>query len=563
MENFTSKDKQIFDDMKKCVKDTGNTTTQVNILCISIAITGKDPLKDKITSVATCAPDHPPILFDIIKSKPEDIITLKQLLEDHTAKVFFDAKKALNFFHAAGFEINGPIYDVMLMDKILRVGYSEKNLTINSLITQYLGTFMTIDSAVIPVDKEAEILLKLYEVILRHLTENDLMDTATLEFECIRAVAEMERNGIRVNGNKLKDMLREFTERQDNSVNILRQNLGDVNLNSYKKVKEALIKKGIMVKDTRQDTLHPHIFPNLYLFDYHIYKKFKYYRSLAAALLAKIDPSTGRLYPKYSQIGAPNGRFSCSEPNLHAIPKTEEFRSCFIPDDGYKLIIAYYSQIELRIVAEISHDKRMVNAYQMGDDLHKLTASLITGKSMDSVSRDECLIAEAVNYGLIYNMGEKDLKEFFHDNYGITILPQQEQKFRSVFFSTYKGIAPWHEDFELQSYDETRTLGNRRRVWHGYYINTTDLLKTMIQGTTADILKRALCVLHERIKNTGIKIVGCIHREIIMEAPVMEEADAAIQIIHKSMTDAGQHYLKEVPVVVNISAVDNWHEKQG
>ena len=93
-------------------------------------------------------------------------------------------------------------------------------------------------------------------------------------------------------------------------------------------------------------------------------------------------------------------------------------------------------------------------------------------------------------------------------------------------------------------------------------MNTTDLLKTTIQGTTADILKRTLCILHERIKNTGIKIIGCIHREIIMEAPI-DVIDAAIQIILKSMTDAGQHYLKEIPVVVNISAVDNWYEKEG
>ncbi len=301
MSDFSSKDKKIFDDMIKCVKDTGlnilnermesiNTTTQVNILCISMAITGKDALKDKLTSVAICVSNHPAILFDMIKSKPEDIITLKQLLEDHTAKVFFDAKKALNFFHAAGFEINGPIYDVMLMDKILRAGDREKNLTINSIITQYLGTSMTIDSVLIPVDKEVEILLKLYEVILCQLMENDLLDTATLEFECIRAVAGMERNGIRVDGEKLKDMLQKFTEQQDFFAKIPRQYLGDVNLNSHKKVKEELIKKGVKVKDTRRGTLQPHIFPYLYLWDYQIYKKFKYYRSLAAALLDKNRP---------------------------------------------------------------------------------------------------------------------------------------------------------------------------------------------------------------------------------------------------------------------------------
>ncbi len=540
-------------------KEFSKATAQADVLCISIATTGKDPLKDKITSVATCDLNHPPIVFDMINSKPEDIITLKQLLEDDTEKIFFDAKKVLNFFHAAGFEINGPIYDVMLMDKVLRAGEKKKNSTIDDIIRKYLVT--TIDSTAIPVVKEAEMLPKLYEAILCYLTKNDLLDTAVLEFECIRAVAAMERNGIRIDREKLLVMMQEFTRQKDVFSKIPRENLGDVNLNSHKQVKEALIKKGIIISDTRQDTLHPYIFPNLYLWDYQIYKKCNYYRSQAAALLKKIDSSTGRLYPKYSQIGAPNGRFSCSEPNLHAIPKTEEFRSCFIPDDGYKLIIADYSQIELRIAAEISHDERMVDAYKRGYDLHKLTASLITGEPMDSLSKNNCLIAKAVNYGLIYMMDAEELREFSVNNYGVSISLQEANKFISVFFSAYQGIAQWYEKIDFYSCGETRTLGNRRRVWNGYYTNTTDLLKTTVQGTTADILKRALCVLHERIKNTGLKIVGCIHREILMEAPI-DETDAATQIMRESMTEAAQHYLKEVPVVVDVSAVDNWYEKQ-
>jgi len=537
-----------------------NATAQADILCISIATTGKDPLRDRITSIATCALNQYPILIDMTLSKPEDVITLKRLLEDHTAKVFFDAKKALNFFHAAGFVINGPIYDVMLMDKILQAGEKKKKVTIDDIINEYLGAIN--DSDVTPVVKEAAMLPKLYEAIFCHLAENNLLETAVLEFECIRAVAAMERNGIRVNSKKLQEMLQEFTRQKEVYAKTPREYLGNINLNSHKKVKEALIKKGIMVEDIRQETLHPHIFPHLYLWDYQIYKKFRYYRSQAAGILAKTDSSTGRIYPKYSQIGAPNGRLSCSDPNLHSIPRTEEFRSCFIPDDGCKLIIADYSQIELRIVAEISHDERMVDAYKKGDDLHKLTASLITGNPIDRVSKNDCLIAKAVNYGLIYKMDAEELREFSINNYGVSISLQDAQKFINVFFSTYKGISPWHENIDIYSCGETRTLGNRKRVWNGYLINTTDLLKTTIQGTTADILKRALHILHGRIKNTGIRIIGCIHRETLMEAPI-NEAESATQIIRNSMIEAAQHYLKEIPVVVDIFVVDNWYEKQG
>ena len=125
-------------------------------------------------------------------------------------------------------------------------------------------------------------------------------------------------------------------------------------------------------------------------------------------LLSNTDQG-GRIHPHYKQIGAPTGRFSCSEPNLQGIPKGI-LRSCFITAPGHKLIIADYSQIELRIVAEITGDEKMIQAYRDGDDLHKLTASILMGKPIDQVTKEERQAAKAVNFGLIYAMGARGLK---------------------------------------------------------------------------------------------------------------------------------------------------------
>jgi DNA polymerase-1 len=223
-------------------------------------------------------------------------------------------------------------------------------------------------------------------------------------------------------------------------------------------------------------------------------------------------------------------------------------------------VIADYSQIELRVVAEISQDKRMIDAYQKGEDLHRLTAALITGESIADDSKDKYSLAKAVNFGLIYGMEAEKLVEYSLNNHGVSMTLQQAEKFRSKYFSAYQGISQWHQDVEFHKYGETRTLGNRRRVWNGYYTNIAELFKTPIQGTSADITKRALCILHERSQGSGIRIIGCIHDEIITEAP-LAETETAARILRDSMIAAGKMYLKDVPVVVDVFITDNWYEK--
>jgi len=204
----------------------------------------------------------------------------------------------------------------------------------------------------------------------------------------------------------------------------------------------------------------------------------------------------------------------------------------------------------------------MIDAYKKGEDLHRLTASVITGKPMSDITTEERNAAKAVNFGLIYAMGPKSLKEYSLNNYGVSMTLQQAKEFREKFFEAYEGVNRWHQDVQMESSEETRTLGNRRRIMenHDHHEDIAKMFNTPVQGTSADITKKALCILRDRSRNNGIKVVGCIHDEIIIEAPV-EEAEAAAQILKQSMIDAGKVYLKNVPIVVEVSIADNWYEK--
>jgi DNA polymerase-1 len=223
-------------------------------------------------------------------------------------------------------------------------------------------------------------------------------------------------------------------------------------------------------------------------------------------------------------------------------------------------VIADYSQMELRIAAEISKDQTMLNAYSNGIDLHRLTASIITGKSIEKITKDERQAAKVVNFGLIFGMGAEGLMNYAREKYSVQMTIQEANDFRSRFLTAYKGIDTWQKRTGNTLCQETRTLGNRRRIWAAP-APLTELLNTPIQGTAADIVKKALCLLPERLKYTKAKLVGCVHDEIILEAPELN-AEKASNILEETMIEAGKCYLKKIPVEVEVSVADSWAGKK-
>jgi DNA polymerase-1 len=222
-------------------------------------------------------------------------------------------------------------------------------------------------------------------------------------------------------------------------------------------------------------------------------------------------------------------------------------------------VIADYSQIELRVAAEISSDPTMITAYQEGQDLHRLTASLITGKPLDEISKAERQAGKPVNFGLIYGCGAKKLGQTAENDYGITKPLEEWETYRKQFFKAYKGIAKWHSQLERDRPMEIRTLSNRRRQWLDCpWITATS--NSIVQGTAADITKKALVLLPDALAATGAKLIGTVHDEILLECPEARALDVA-QILQEVMVKAGQAYLKLVPVEVEAKVVDSWADK--
>ena len=560
--------------------------------CQAIAVdtetTGLDPLKDRIRLVQIAAANQPVIIIDLFKVAKETLAPLRELLQGTPIKVLQNAKFDLKFLQQAGLPIAGKLFDTMIAAQLLDAGVRSHGYNLAELVKVYLGEELSkeqqrsdwshpsLSSEQLEyAARDAAILLRLREVMKPKLTGARLVETAKLEFDCLGAIAQMELNGMLLDLFRWDSLRQELEQRRDQMAGALRQQfqpallsaqldlLGNevsLNLDSQPQVLEALQQMGVPVENTSKLSLiplaeeHP---PVRALLDYR--KAAKSVQAFASSLPKHVHPITGRIHPDYQQMGAATGRMSCRNPNLQQIPRDKIFRSCFIPAPGYRLVMADYSQIELRVAAELSGDRRMIEAYQHDEDLHRLTAALIADKSLDQVQKSERQAAKAVNFGLIYAMGAKGLAEYAYNNYGVQMSLKQAETFRKRYFEAYQGIARWHGAIKRRLPREMRTMGDRLRRWQDEP-KLTELLNTPVQGTAADITKAALATLPTALKETEARLIGTVHDEILLEAPE-GKAEQAAQILQQVMEQAGQQYLRKVPVKADVAIALNWAEK--
>ena len=267
--------------------------------------------------------------------------------------------------------------------------------------------------------------------------------------------------------------------------------------------------------------------------------------------LSHVHPTSGRIHANYRLIGAASGRMACSRPNMQNLPREANYRRCIRPPAGRVLIKANYSQIELRIVAQVSGDIAMQEAFRAGEDLHTKTACAVLGREPTPRDRQP---AKALNFGLLYGMGAPRLRTYAQDDYGVTLSEGEAVRFRQRFFQTYPGLRAWHHA-QREGEVTTSTLAGRPR----YGVNRfTEKLNSPVQGTGADILKGALARLWaDRASVPSAALVLAVHDEIVVEVDAGEaEACAAWLIAH--MTAAGAALLADVPVAVDANIVADW-----
>ncbi len=251
---------------------------------------------------------------------------------------------------------------------------------------------------------------------------------------------------------------------------------------------------------------------------------------------------------------------NCSKPNIQQIPHEEEYRRCFRAPAGRKLITADYSQVELRILAEFSGDENFIKAFLSGEDFHTTAAAQVFNVKPEDVTSEQRSFAKRLNFGVVYGIGSQRFAL-------MTGLTQTEsENIMRRYFATYRGLDAWLRDAARQVVTNrvARTASGRMSRFRfdeedrkAVSLAQRNGKNMPIQGTSADILKRALHLLHQEIKGTSAKLVNIVHDEIIVEADA-GEAEQIAGKLNKAMCAAGEEYIKKVPVKVDVTISDEW-----
>ena len=555
---------------------------QAKVIAVDTETTGLNPHTDKLRLIQIAAAGLPVFVIDCFSFLPDGIGLIKNILEGRSVKVFQNAKFDLQFLMALGIHPS-PIFDTMLAGQLLRTSGGSSRAGLNALAQHYLGETIDKDEQtsnwqgelsekqIEYAAKDADVLLRLREVMVKAIFENNLSEIALIEFSCVSAIAQIEYTGICLDIARWNELLHNTKKARNDALEILygytsrpiiqltltgEDVVSGHNFDSNPFVLNMLRKNGIHVESTSKQDLAPYASQPLVRTVSAYRKAAKSLSSFLYPIPAMISKKTGRLHPRYGQMGAWSGRMTCSGPNIQQIPRSKDFRACFVAPPGRKLIVADYSQIELRVAAEITHDPRMTAAYRNGEDLHRLTASLMLGKPIDTITTQERQAAKAVNFGLIYAMGAAGLKQYSLQSYGVKMTLEQAEEFRRRYFAAYTGIARWHRELKKSSPTEGRTMTGRKFIFSSN-AGLSGLCNTPVQGTAADITKKALGLLAGRLKGTDTYLIGVVHDEMLMEAPENNAAEMAA-LLKATMEEAGNSILKNVPCQADVSIADNW-----
>jgi len=374
----------------------------------------------------------------------------------------------------------------------------------------------------------------------------------------------MELIGFCVDRKKLEELAADATQERDQVAQTVNNFLEtrDVNLNAPAQLLKALQGLGIALKNTNEGSLSECRHPVATAISG--YRKWKKLKEDVESRIHEIRPD-GRIHGQFNPLGTDTGRFSSSEPNMQNITRGE-LRTAFVASVGNVLVIADYSQIELRAAAYFSRDKRMIEAFIKGEDLHINTASIVLGKSEKEITNEDRQLAKALNFGLLYGQSAEGLVRYAKTSYGVEMTEKQAAKTRAVFFKHYDGLARWHAkawgEVECTEVAEGRTILGRRRLinpeasnWERFQAKTN----LVVQGACADGLKLALCEIHKALPKDA-KIIATVHDEIIVEAPEAQ-AEQVKKLLAKIMVSVfDKLFKKQVPSEVDAKICENWGE---
>jgi DNA polymerase-1 len=482
------------------------------------------------------------------------------------ATIAHDIKQLIRQFDG----INHLKHDIMLYGFLISADPGRSDLA--SLAERYLEHAVETDPA-----GQAEASLCLYEKLRPEIESLGLAQLyETIDLPLVHVLAGMEQSGVRVDPDQLLvlsgrmeeeigRLCSEIYELCGKSFNINSpQQLGKVLFEDLKLPAPVKYGKG-KVMSTAADVLET-------LAEEHaVARKVLDYRQLAKlkgtyvdALPLLIDPKTQRLHTTFNQTGAATGRLSSSNPNLQNIPiRTElgrEIRAAFVPRPGWKLIVADYSQIELRLLGHMSRDAVLVDAFRNGEDIHTRTAAEVFGIPPLMIGPDERRKAKAVNFGIVYGQTPFGLAV------SLGIDRKEAEAYIRAYFERYSGVRKWLDQTiaEVRKSGVAVNLFGRRRPIPDMQSRNPNArnfaertaVNTPLQGTAADLIKLAMIRIDEKLKGMQTAMVLQVHDELLFESPP-EEVEAVRAMVKSEMESVRK---LDVPLLVDVGVGDNWRD---
>jgi len=529
---------------------------------------------------------------------PQTVGTLKTVMEENSiAKVGQNIKAHALTLRRHGIFLKGIHFDTMIASYVLNPGLKQHEL--GTLAQQHLGAkvlsyeevvgksrgpeaFSAVDTAraMEYSCEKAEVALRLKRLMEGKLVSDKNDDLFyNLEMRLVPVLTDMEWQGIRVDIPFFKAQSRKYGEELQSIERQIYEEAGmEFNINSPQQLGVVLFEKlGLPSQKktgkTKAYSTDVKVLTRLASLPYKMPGLLLRYRSLSKlkstyldALIDMVHPVTGRIHTSFNQAVTATGRLSSSNPNLQNIPSRgeegREIRKGFIADDGYVFLSADYSQIELRVFAHYSGDPAFMEAFRQEEDIHTRTASEVLGVEKARITPDMRRIAKAINFGIIYGMGPQTLSE----QLGIDLSTAKD--YIAAYYSRYQGVARYRDAAIGAAREKgyVTTLFQRRRylpdIEHKNRMIRAEsermAINTPIQGTAADLIKKAMIRIHERLGEEKLKsrLLVQVHDELLLE--VSEEERAPVSALVKEEME-GVHRL-EVPLKVDIKTGRNWEE---
>jgi len=577
---------------------------QAELICVDTETDSLDSMRARLVglsfAVTAGAGWYVPVAHDYLGAPPqlpcdEVLKKLKPLLEDvRKPKVGQHIKYDLNVLARHGIEVRGVAFDTMLESYVLDAAGNRHDM--DTLAEKYLNhrtihyedvagkgksqiTFnqVSIDKATEYSAEDADITLRLHHMLYPRVCEVAALKHVfeTIEMPLVPVLACMERDGMKIDSDLLTRIGTELALRMNETqAQAFREAGGEFNLGSPKQLQTILYEKlqlpvlGKTPKgdpSTAEEVLEQlaatHALPRLIL-DWRGLSKLR--STYADSLPLQVNPQTGRIHTSYHQAVAATGRLSSSDPNLQNIPiRTAEgrrIREAFIAEPGSALLSVDYSQIELRLMAHLSADPRLREAFAKGLDIHQATAAEVFGLPLEQVHSEQRRAAKAINFGLIYGISAFGLAR------QLGIGRAEAQSYMETFFARYPGVKRYMEETRVQArerrYVETlfgrrlylKDIDSRNAAARGYAERIA--INAPLQGTAADLIKLAMIDLHGWLAQYAppIRMILQVHDELVFEGPHAQIGELAQGIAERMCRIAKL----EVPIVANWGIGPNW-----